>query len=441
MIDLERLYQASSAEDVRVAIEAAVREGRLHPGDRIPSVRSAARGSGLSPATVAAAYRELGRRGVTMAAGGRGGTVIAPHPPLGGHTGPRPRRGQRDLASGHPDPALLPEWGDLLGALPRRSLQYGAPTLDPDLADLARRRLRADGVDATHLTVVSGAMDGVERVLAARLRPGDPVAVEDPCYHGSLDLLRAMSFRLLPVTVDARGMLPSALEQALARGARAVLITPRSQNPFGSSLDGARRAELRAALDAHPETLVIEDDHAEAVGGGSVIGVAPPGWPSWAVIRSVSKSLGPDLRVAAVCGDATTVARVEGRMAVGPGWVSHLLQRLVAGLWSRPGIDAVLAGAADVYARRRRALIGALERRGVTAHGRTGFNVWVPVPEETAAFVALWEAGYDVQAGERFRLLAPPAIRITCARLDVSEADAVAEAVARTAEYAGRVAY
>lgn len=418
-----------------------MRTGHLHPGDRIPSVRSAARGSGLSPATVAAAYRELGRRGVTMAAGGRAGTVIAPHPPLGGRGGVRPRDEQRDLASGRPDPRLLPEWGDLLPALPRRSIQYGAAPVEPDLADLARRRLGGDGVDGTHLTVVSGAMDGVERVLAAHLRPGDRVAVEDPCYHATLDLVRAMSFQPVPVAVDARGMLPSDLERALARGARAVLITPRSQNPFGSALDGARRTELRAALDARPETLVVEDDHAEAVGGGDVVGVARPGSPSWAVIRSVSKSLGPDLRLAVVCGDETTLARVEGRLAVGPGWVSHLLQRLVVGLWSRPGIDAELAAAAAVYADRRRALRDALERRGVPSHGSTGFNVWVPVPEEMAAFVALWEAGYEVQVGERFRLRARPAIRITCARLEPSAAEAVADAVARTGEYAARVAY
>ena len=312
----------------------------------------------------------------------------------------------------------------------RRSASYGSTLVEPDLADLARERLRADGLDASHLTVVSGAVDGIERVLGAHLRSGDAVAVEDPVYPPIVDLLRAMSLRPLPVRVDARGMLADDLDQALRRGARAVVMTPRSQNPFGSALDDLRRTELRRVLARHPAVLVVEDDHAEAVGGGRVVGVAVPGSPAWAVVRSVSKTLGPDLRLAVVCGDEVTVARVAGRLALGPGWVSHLLQRLVIGLWSRPGLDLLLTQAADTYRQRREGLLDALERRGIPAHGATGFNVWVPVEAEAPMLNALAEAGYAALPGERFRIATPPAVRITCAGLDPAEAKSVAEAVA-----------
>ena len=223
-----------------------------------------------------------------------------------------------------------------------------------------------------------------------------------------MDLLRAMSLRPLPVRVDARGMLADDLDQALRRGARAVVMTPRSQNPFGSALDNLRRTELRRVLARHPAVLVVEDDHAEAVGGGRVVGVAVPGSPAWAVVRSVSKTLGPDLRLAVVCGDEVTVARVAGRLALGPGWVSHLLQRLVIGLWSRPGLDLLLTQAADTYRQRREGLLDALERRGIPAHGATGFNVWVPVEAEAPMLNALAEAGYAALPGERFRIATPP---------------------------------
>src|ERR1019366_6726523 len=53
-----------------------------------------------------------------------------------------------------------------------------------------------------------------------------------------------------------------------------------------------------------------------------------------------------------------------------PGWVSHLLQRLVLSLWSRPGLDLLLAHAADTYRRRREGLLDALERRGIAARRR-----------------------------------------------------------------------
>jgi DNA-binding transcriptional MocR family regulator len=417
------------AADLAAAVEGAVRDGRLQPGERLPTVRRVAAELGVSPATVAAAYRELGRRGLAVGAG-RSGTSIAPRPPLHAGVGTRPRPGLRDLAQGHPDPRLLPDWSRALAGLPRRSVSYGAPLVEAELADLARERFRADGLDASHLTVVSGAVDGIERVLGAHLRAGDAVAVEDPVYPPIIDLVRAMSLRALPVRVDARGMLAEDLEQTLRRGARAVVMTPRSQNPFGSALDDLRRTELRRVLARHPEALVVEDDHAEAVGGGTVIGVAIPGSPAWAVVRSVSKTLGPDLRLAVVCGDEGTVARVAGRLAMGPGWVSHLLQRLVISLWSRPGLDLMLAQATDTYRQRREGLLDALERRGIAAHGATGFNVWVPVEAEAPVLDALADAGFAALSGERFRIATPPAVRITCAGLEPSEAEAVAEAVA-----------
>jgi DNA-binding transcriptional MocR family regulator len=146
----------------------------------------------------------------------------------------------------------------------------------------------------------------------------------------------------------------------------------------------------------------------------------------------VAKSLGPDLRLAILAGDAASVARVEGRQRVGTGWVSHLLQGPVEALWSRRGMDARLASAASVYSERRQALLQALARRGIAAHGRSGMNVWVPVPDEAAVVGSLAEAGFAVRAGERYRLRAAPAVRVTTARLLPRDAERVADALARS---------
>ncbi len=111
--------------------------------------------------------------------------------------------------------------------------------------------------------------------------------------------------------------------------------------------------------------------------------------PGRATVRSVAKSLGPDLRLAVLAGDAVTVSRVEGRQSLGTGWVSYLLQETVAQLWEDPAVGRLLARAAAAYARWRRTLIDALAARGIAAGGRSGLAVWVPVADELAVTSAL----------------------------------------------------
>ncbi|NEA90129.1 GntR family transcriptional regulator, partial [Streptomyces sp. SID14436] len=77
---------------------------------------------------------------------------------------------------------------------------------------------------------------------------------------------------------------------------------------------------------------------------------------------------------------------------------------------------------------------GALARRGIEAHGRSGMNVWVPVPDETGAVARLLHAGWAVAPGARFRSDAPPGIRITVSTLTADEAEPVAQAVATALE-------
>src|SRR5439155_24592959 len=111
-----------------------------------------------------------------------------------------------------------------------------------------------------------------------------------------------------------------------------------------------------------------EDDHAGVVAGAAALTLAGA-TARWAVVRSVSKSLGPDLRVAVMAADATTISRVEGRHRVGPGWVSHVLQHVVADLWADRATQRLLVRAARTYERRRRAMVDALGRRGIAASG------------------------------------------------------------------------
>lgn len=429
--------RGSGAGEIAVNVEAALRDGRLSPGELLPPVRDLAATLGLSPATVAAAYRALATRGL-VSAEGRRGTRITPRPPLSSRADSPVPGHLRNLAEGNPDPSLLPRL-QLPRTFPGGPRLYGEPTNLPALVDLARRQMTADDIDATHLTVVSGAMDGLERVLQAHLRPGDRVAVEDPGYSAVFDLLSALGLIAEPMAVDDFGPVPAELQRCLRGGARGVVVTPRAQNPTGAALDEARARQLRTVLGRSPDVLVIEDDHAGPVAGAPALTVTKHR-ERWAVVRSVSKSLGPDLRVAVLAGDETTIARVEGRLALGAGWVSHVLQLAVATLWADPRTAPRLRAAAAEYARRREALIEALRGHGIAAHGRSGFNVWIAVAEEDAAVSALAAAGWALRAGARYRRRSGPAIRVTVSGLGPRDVSALAADIARSIRRGSRTA-
>ncbi len=413
-----------TARDIARSVEDAIRRGELAPGDGLPTVRGLAADLGVSPSTVANAYRELQRRGVVVGSGRRG-THVRRQPPVSSRLPMAVPVGVRDLRTGGPAPDLLPR----LTTPATVSRGYGAPPVSPRLARVAGPQLEADGIDGRALAVVGGALDGVERVLGAWLHPGDRVVVEDPGYTASLDLLVALGMEVVPVAVDERGIRPDRLDAALGRGADAVLVTPRAQNPTGTAWDAARVVRLEAVLSRHPDLLVIEDDHAGPAAGVPARTVCR-GRERWATIRSVSKWLSPDLRLAVLAGDPTTVGRVEGRQALGAGWVSYLLQDTVAELWASPEVGDLLAQAAATYGKRRAALAAALAGRGLHSTATSGLTTWVPVSDEQAVVSGLLQRGWAVSPGDRFRLASPPGIRIAIATLEVDESPRLADALA-----------
>jgi DNA-binding transcriptional MocR family regulator len=417
------------AEGIAASIERGIATGELRPGEALPTVRSLAAELGVSPTTVAASFKSLRSRGLVVTRA-RSGAQVSWRPPLGAPVlGTTVPDGVRDLASGNPDPELLPDLTPALRRIePPRQL-YGGDPADPELLELARAELERDGISAEEMAVVSGALDGIERALEAQLRPGDVVAVEDPGFAGLFHLLRALGLALRPVAIDARGMLPGALADALDGGVAAVVINPRGQNPTGASLDPERATALRAVLNRRPDAMLLEDDHLGPIAGAPRLTLTA-GRSRWAAARSLAKSLGPDLRLAVLAGDSETISRVRGRQAVGPGWVSHLLQRTAATLWKDKKVARELERAAETYGERREAFVDALAKQGIEVEAPTGLNVWIPVPDETTVVQTLQSEGWAVMPGAPFRLQAEPAIRVTISFLTPAESPALAEAIA-----------
>ncbi len=413
-------------------MERAVGGGDLQPGQLLPPMRELAQHLGVNPNTVAAAYRTLRERGVIETAGRRGSRVRSkPATTARELIRVDVPAGVRDVSNGNPDTALLPSLAEAFAWAAAQGdkvpVLYGDGPLEPELARHARVAFDQDGIPQGPVAVASGSLDAIERVLAAHLKPGDAVAVEDPGWGSLLDLVPALGLRLVPVGVDDDGPLADEVERALSAGARALVVTDRAQNPTGAAVTAPRARALRKVLAAHKDVLLIEDDHGHGI-------VDLPLYPlagvtrHWAFVRSAAKAYGPDLRLAVLTGDAVTVDRVQGRQRLGPGWVSRILQRAVARLWNEGAVDTRAVAAS--YGRRRDALIAALAERGVEAFGRSGMNVWVPVPDETGAVARLLHAGWAVAPGARFRMGAAPGVRITVSALGADDIGPVADAVA-----------
>lgn len=417
----------ASASELAAELERLILDGELAPGARLDPVRVAAERLDLAPNTVASAYKTLSDKGLVVGQGRRGTFVQPRFQPAGELVAPIPP-GVVDLASGRPDPALLPDLAPFLAGLGGSATTYGDPQLAPELDKAGRRTLSAEALPVEHLGVTGGAVDGVERALGAWLGPGDRVAVEDPGWFAMVDLIRAMGLVPVPVLVDEEGMTVAGLE-AVLENVKAVVMVPRAQNPTGAAVTGERARLLSELLTDHPEVLTIEDDHIGPVAAPSLHPVGP-GRERWVLIRSFSKALGPDLRVAILTGDAVTVERVMLRQMVGPGWVSHILQRAVAAMLDSGEVAACLETAARTHEERRRLVVDALMEAGLEPWAGSGVNVWIPVPDEDMAVQSALRRGYAVRAGRRFRHRAGPGVRVTTSQLEEGMASELARALA-----------
>jgi DNA-binding transcriptional MocR family regulator len=308
------------------AVSAAIRDGALVDGERLPPIRRVATELGVSPTTVSAAWALLARAG-TIRTDGRRGTTVATHPAAG------PTRYRRaleretsfrlDLSSGVPDPALLPNLAPALHRL-RGTTTPGSYLDSPVLPELADFLVTEWPYRAERFAITDGAMDALDQVCATLLRFGDRVAVENPSFPPLLDLLESAGMQTVGVALDDEGPTVEALARAVDAGVSAVFLQPRAQNPTGVSMSMARAEQLGRLLRGR-EVLVVEDDSAGAVAASPPISLGS--WlPEQTVhIRSFSKSHGPDLRLAALSGSARHVDALTERRFLGQGWTSRLL--------------------------------------------------------------------------------------------------------------------
>lgn len=434
----------TTAAEIAASVRALHERGALRRGDALPPVRELAGQLGVNRNTAVAAYRLLAQAGVVVARG-RAGTVIAGLDAVA-QEGYAQDSVLHDIGTGNPDPRRIPDPSAALAGAIGRPVLYGEPVIDPALEALAGAWIGGDlpGRDI-RITITNGAVDAVERLLAQALLRDDAVALEDPCFLASIHTVRLGGYRAVPVPVDAEGMTVAGLRAALDAGVRAIICTPRAQNPTGATLTAARAAELRALLADHPYVLVIEDDHYSMLSQRRYETLIGPGHRRYALVRSVSKFLGPDMCLAVAATDPETAERLSFRLSPGTTWVSHILQRLVLAQLTDEAAAHTIAAAGRHYAERNAAFAARLADRGLPAVSGDGLNLWIELPVE-ARLVAdrLMRRGWLARTGDEFLLAEHPApsrhLRLTVHELTEEEAARLIDDLADASDASERAA-
>ena len=416
----------TSAAEIADSVRALRDRGVLQPGSVLPPVRELAASLGVNRNTAVAAYRQLALAGLVLSRG-RAGTIVAGLESVA-QEGYAADTVLRDIGTGNPDPRLIPDPAPALMTIASRPVLYGEPVIDRGLDEWSRDWIAADLGDVDfRITITSGAVDAVERLLAQALMRDDAVALEDPCFLASIHTVRLGGYRAVPVPVDEQGMTVDGLRAALDAGVRAVICTPRAQNPTGASLTAARAAELRAVLADHPYVLIIEDDHFSMLSQRRYESLIGPDHRRFALVRSVSKFLGPDMCLAIAATDAETAERLAMRLSPGTTWVSHLLQRLALTQLTDREVRAEVAAAAAHYAERNAAFAARLRANGIEATSSDGLSLWIELaqPARTVA-ERLMRRGWLARTGDDFALdeRAEPSHHLRLTVHDLSDDDA-----------------
>jgi GntR family transcriptional regulator/MocR family aminotransferase len=322
------------ADQIYEEVRSGILDGRLGPGDRVPSSRELADVLGVSRHTVTRAFNRLTGEGFLVGRRG-GGTVVSdlftadsnpgPSHPVLQPARPQPTPPTYDLRPSLPDRDLFPlrEWKRYARlAVDLHSGWYEDPAGLPELRlVLARWIGRSRGVDASfrQIVVTSGAQQAFFLIAKACLEPGSRVAMEDPGYIWFRSAMEAAGVEVVSVPVDDEGIVVADIPRDVA----AVYVTPSHQFPTGVVMSMARRLDL-LALARESDMLVLEDDY-----DSEFRYVDRPLEPihrldngdSVAYIATMSKVLSPSLRLGYVVVPPEYLIRLvefRQRMDLGP---------------------------------------------------------------------------------------------------------------------------
>ncbi|MFC4328680.1 PLP-dependent aminotransferase family protein [Streptomyces andamanensis] len=397
-LHLEPDAAAGRRAGLEKALRAAVREGRLAPGARLPATRRLALELGVSRGTVKAAYDQLVAEGYLTARQGSG-TRVAALPAVDAEqpgAAARARAPRFDLRPGSPDVGAFPAAAWLralrraIATAPSLAYDYGDPRGRIELRTALSGYLgRARGVVAPpeRIVITSGYVQGL--ALLTRVLDGASVAMEDPGLPFHRDVVRHNGGAVVPVRVDERGVRAQDLgEQA------AVVVTPAHQYPTGVTLHPERRRALTDWARARG-ALIVEDDYDgefryDRQPVGALQGMAPG---HVAYLGTASKTLGPALRLGWMVLPPQLVDAVAEAKLHSDHHTETIGQLALAELIDSHAYDRHVRACRLRYRRRRDQLLGRLGGRRPVRGIAAGLHALVDVADEERVLARAEEAG------------------------------------------------
>ena len=422
-----------SARGIAATVTRLVRNGDVATGSRMPAVRDLAVVLRVSPATVSAAWGLLRTQNVIEGRGRQGSWIVdvisSPRPKRFETIGTYWSKDVLDLSLAIPDPALLPDLGAAIArSVPGANFNtYEREVITPALAAAAAAQWP---FVAERFLVTNGGYEGLRLLLSSMLVPGDYVAVADPSAPRIIDILEHVGARIVPVVMDAQGPVPASLRRAMSRQPVIFFYEPRASSRLGISVTPARRDDLATILRG-TETIVLEDDGAGDIAVAPYSGIGEVLPEQTVLVKSYSKSHGPDLRIAIVGGRAESVERARAILQFGAAWTSRVLQDALAVMLTDDAVTAQVSAAREVYGHRRDSMIARLTNRGVTVMGgNDGLSIAVRVANEHQALLVLASHGIAADAISTASVASPtPMVRLGIG-LEVERPDFVADAYA-----------
>ncbi|MEG0921233.1 MAG: PLP-dependent aminotransferase family protein [Comamonas sp.] len=284
------------------ALQAALADGSLKPGDRLPPQRLLAAQLGVDLTTVTRAYNEARRRNLLEGRGARGTYVAAPKVELAPIL---------DLSMNTPPPPAGVDFDDMLkqglaqvlmqadaqllmtyhlGGGSDSDRQAGVKWLEPMFGHL----------DSGQVVVCPGAQAAIAALILALTKPGDVILAEPTSYPGLRAAVAQLGRRLIAVEADEHGMVPEMFKQACNRHKpRLVYLNPTLQNPTAITIPDGRRKEL-ANIAMRCNVRIIEDDPYWLLADAPPPPIATFTPQQVLYISTLSKCLTPGLRVAFV---------------------------------------------------------------------------------------------------------------------------------------------